>query len=185
MVIREKVVGHREFNKGTIDITDPCYDKETWCRLNNVPVKKGGYRLSVWMGNALGEDDIANLRETIQSVCKRELTQKDIDEELCDIKSRVFCIEIKLKGRKFALNSSKWKEIGSIGVDAGLAGFFPDKPDFDDSEWHIFCEKIFANKHNWYNDQYGFYCQSGYGDGGYAVSGIKEGEEYIALKICF
>ena len=185
MYLKEKIIGMREFGP-KIDVTDPCYDKDVWCRINGLKIKKTTYRMSIWKGSELAQEDIDELRDTIQSVYNRGLKQEDIDEELADIRSRVFCIEIKEKGRAFSLNSPKWKEIGTIGVDAGLAGFFPDKPNFSNDEWQKFVDEMYSSKRTEYkNDEYGFYSSSGYGDGGYPVYGIKEGDEYVALKICF
>lgn len=47
MNLRKKLVGKRVY--GTrVDITDPCYDSDTWCRINNVKIKAGEYTCRVW-----------------------------------------------------------------------------------------------------------------------------------------
>lgn len=78
-----------------------------------------------------------------------------------------------------------WK-IGSIGVDAGLAGFFENKPDYDNDQWEEFCQKV--NKpedHAWIFPE-GFFSSSGYGDGAYDVSARKIGDgRATALEIRF
>lgn len=75
------------------------------------------------------------------------------------------------------------KEIGSIGVDAGLAGFFHNKPDYTDGEWAAFCERV---RHGdvWLTKD-GFYSSSGYGDGCYGVYAYKQGGEITAIEIRF
>ena len=56
-----------------------------------------------------------------------------------------------------------------------MAGFFIDKPDFTDEEWNAFCDML-HNENAWMVD-YGFFSESGYGDGSYNVYvGHKDGE---------
>ena len=72
--------------------------------------------------------------------------------------------------------------IGTICVDAGLAGFFENKPDFTNDEWSHFCDLTFGNEtDNDFkvidncayvkngNNYKGFYTSSGEGDGNYHV----------------
>lgn len=66
--------------------------------------------------------------------------------------------------------------IGNIGVDAGMAGFFRDKPDYTDEEWYQFCSQFDHRKRYTGLDYgvvsesgYGVVSESGYGDGGYDV----------------
>jgi hypothetical protein len=73
--------------------------------------------------------------------------------------------------------------IGIIGVDAGLAGFFMNKPDYNDEEWDAFCESIHDGD-AWIKDE-GFFSSSGYGDGGYPVYAYKVDNEIVALEIRF
>ena len=37
----------RQFNN-TIDITDPSYEQDVWCRLNNIEIIPGEYTCSIW-----------------------------------------------------------------------------------------------------------------------------------------
>ena len=68
----------------------------------------------------------------------------------------------------------------SVGVDAGLCGFFVNKPDYDDAAWDEFCnmltrmdkkyEKDTGHRYrNVYHTDEGFFTSSGYGDGEYNV----------------
>jgi len=36
---------------GLIDITDPCYDKDVWCRINGVKVRRGTYNANYFIGD--------------------------------------------------------------------------------------------------------------------------------------
>ena len=62
--------------------------------------------------------------------------------------------------------------IADIGVDAGLAGFFNNKPDFNDEEWNDLCNQI--SKGDSWNLYNGVFAHSGYGDGSYPVYANKE-----------
>ncbi len=141
-----------------LDITDPCYDRDVWCRMNAVPVQSGEYTCYVW-------------RETF----------KDEFDGTPYTYRRVGVIGICLHGMIPPQRSMK--RIGSIGVDAGLAGFFYDKPDFSDAEWHDFCEQI-REGDAWLTDL-GFFSSSGFGDGGYDVYATKVEDEIVALEIRF
>lgn len=75
------------------------------------------------------------------------------------------------------------EEIGSIGVDAGLAGFFHNKPDYSDEEWGEFCDRV-RNGDAWLIED-GFYSSSGYGDGCYGVYAYKQDGAITALELRF
>lgn len=55
-----------------------------------------------------------------------------------------------------------WELIGNIGVDAGMAGFFRDKPDYTDEEWYQFCSQ-FDHRKRYTGLDYGVVSESGYG----------------------
>ena len=75
------------------------------------------------------------------------------------------------------------EKIGSIGVDAGLAGFFHNKPDYSDEAWSKFCDRI-RHGDAWLTED-GFYSSSGYGDGCYGVYAYKQDGEITALEVRF
>ena len=45
--MRKTKIGVMDFH-GSVDITDPCYDKDVWCRMNNVKISEGEYACYVW-----------------------------------------------------------------------------------------------------------------------------------------
>ena len=49
--MRKTKIGVMDFH-GSVDITDPCYDKDVWCRMNNVKISEGEYACYVWRHNA-------------------------------------------------------------------------------------------------------------------------------------
>lgn len=79
------------------------------------------------------------------------------------------------------------EEIGMVGVDAGLAGFFENKPNYTDEEWGEFCRRIYSTpKQAWIFSE-GFFSESGYGDGVYPVYAYKNNNsgQITALEIRF
>ena len=113
-----------------VDITDPCYDKDVWCRMT-VDCEPGEYKGYV----ELSDEGEWGIRVKSISIFK--------GDKICGIE------EMEL--------------IGEIGVDVGMAGFFNNKPDFNDEEWEYFCDKTHhGNAWNMYN---GIFSYSGYGDG--------------------
>ena len=43
-ISRDRVVGSIEFPDGLCNVTDPCYEKDTWCALYDVKIKPGMYK---------------------------------------------------------------------------------------------------------------------------------------------
>jgi hypothetical protein len=144
-----KNVGKIQFNNGYVDITDPCYDMDTWCRMNHKAIKQGIYNCFIKTGHPISDEGriagIAILHES--------------------------------NGDKWPTCGLKWEHYGIIGVDAGLAGFFEDKPDYEDKNWSAFCNFIYAKPRQSFfivNSNSpchvnGFFSDSGYGDGEYCV----------------
>lgn len=148
-------VGYQDF-KGSVDITDPCYKRDVWCRMNGVRIAEGRYLCVVW---------------------KNDSPADRFDE------GRILQIGIYHADRQVPGRESMEK-IGEIGVDAGLAGFFHDKPDFTDDEWGDFCDRIGCG--NVFLENNSFFTSSGYGDGVYPVYAAKNAAgEIVALEICF
>jgi len=145
--VTHKYIGTIDF-RGSVDITDPCYDRDVWCRMNDVKIKEGSYDCIAWYcGKCVG------------------------------------AIGIYLDGN-IPLRKSM-ELIGTIGVDARLAGFFHNKPDYDDDAWGDFCTRTYRNGGSAWIVEDGFYSISGYGDGEYDVRANKEDGEIVALEIRF
>lgn len=155
--MRRKIIGKKDFY-GSVDITDPCYDRDVWCRMNDVKIREGVYSCMVWHETDKGEYE---------------------GETYCY--ELVGIIGIYLNG--IIPPQKSMEEIGSIGVDAGLAGFFHNKPDYDENAWSNFCDRIRSG--DVWLDESGFYSTSGYGDGEYRVFAHKQDGEIDALEIRF
>lgn len=143
-IIETRYVGTLELND-KVDVTDPCYDKDVWCRAT-LECKPGTY---------YGYAEISDEGEWGKRVARLSIYKDDIRVPL----EEMACIN------------------ENIGVDAGLAGFFRDKPDFDDDEWMEFLHKS-GCANDWdiskplkriYSVNYGLFSESGYGDGCYGV----------------
>lgn len=153
------IIGYKTFGD-TIDITDPGYDHDVWCCKRGVKIVPGSYKCVAWEKNFPYEnqDDIR--------VCLAGIYHTDSDSD-----------------------DMIWspKPIGQIGVDAGLAGFFQNKPDYAEDEWDDFCSKLdyAAGKAAWIFPE-GFFTSSGFGDGCYYVyAAYNENDDIVALEIEF
>ena len=137
-----------------VDITDPCYDKDTWCRetVECVPGEYTGY---------VKISDEGRWGKRVASIAIYK------DDKVKDLYSMEY--------------------IGHIGVDAGLAGFFNDKPDFHNDKWMEFLEESGVFKadgeydysKNYYDCGYGLFSSSGYGDGEYDVYATPERDAFM------
>lgn len=63
-------VGVLNLEGGKIDITDPCYDNDVWCRINNVNVKPGKYNCYVKKDNSYRHQMIQEIRIVRQGSSK-------------------------------------------------------------------------------------------------------------------
>lgn len=133
--MRRKKIGVMDFH-GSVDITDPCYDKDVWCRMNDVKISDGEYTCNVWHHTDKG-------------------TYKDGTPY-----SYILVGAIGIYRNGDIPRQKDMEKIGSIGVDAGLAGFFHNKPDYSDEAWSKFCDRI-RHGDAWLTED-GFYSSSGY-----------------------
>ena len=104
-------------------------------------------------------------------------------------KTRIAAIEI--KHERYVSIKGYYQLHATIGVDAGLAGFFENKKDYSDEEWKLFCndlsieDKKDPTKKYYFKDN-GFFSQSGFGDGVYDVLIKKNTDgEIVQVKIKF
>lgn len=142
----------------TCDVTDPCYDKDVWCRTTLKDMEPGSY----------------------------DCYYKHLDDAFWG--NRIAAIRIIKEDKDDCLF---WDNAGEIGVDAGLAGFFNNKPDFNDNDWSALCDSLnFSEKivevRSFNGDEPdAFFTESGYGDGSYELSVAKnrDGKIYAAQVV--
>lgn len=165
MKLKFTLVGTIDIADDKIDITDPCYDKSTWCRTQK-PIVPGKYDCYAGVGGnkAWGK--------------------------------RVYALIILVSGLdldgKYDVQS-----VGTIGVDAGMAGFFVNKPDYSHDEWNQVCEYVFESdglkrpKKFLIVDENspfrckGFFSESGIGDGEYVLYAINQHNKTVGYKLEF
>ena len=145
--------------EGNICVTDPCYDKNIWCRVNDLDILPGIYN------------------------CYAAKNESEV---------RIAACAIVHKDYEHLVWSDNWAYGNNIGVDAGCAGFFENKPDFDHDAWKEICkymrERRAQNQETFFlenEDWHGFWTESGYGDGGYDFYKLEKNGKIVALKIVF
>lgn len=159
MKLKKELLGAHNFPE-FVDITDPCYDHDVWCRMNNVQISAGTYVCAIWKS-----------RHSYTYEGKRHYYR------------RVRILSIYKIGVSIPNDEDVWEEIGEIGVDAGLAGIFHSKPDYNDEQWADFCDQM-SHCESRICDE-GFVASSGDGDGCYPVYAYRKDGEIVALEIRF
>lgn len=156
--MKEKMMicGKRHFDATPVTVTDPCYSKGTWCTVDTT-IPEGDYRLGLWRTNHWYANDETKKHEYYTRV------------------SAAFILNEKVRIGDYIRGQLHHVEIGEAGVDAGVCGFYQNKPDYDDQSWYDFCNKI--KDRDYLITEEGFCTSSGWGDGGYDVYSLvnKEG----------
>lgn len=161
MVLYPRIVGTHCFDERPITATDPRYDAGTSYTIENINVKPGKYECVAWKGRLYYKDDNG----------KRKSYQ------------RVFKCGIYHINENFTGEEPKEK-IGEIGVDTGLAGFFQDKPNYDNEAYKDLHNR--THIHDYLIIDEGFLTSTGWGDGIYPVYAYRNSNgEIFALEIDF
>lgn len=143
---------------GPLMLSDPCYEKDTWCAIYQLPAKQG-----IW-----------------QSLIHLDYTP--------GWGKRVKTLFAFHTAHPINVETVAWTLLeGEVGVDSGQAGIFdenlfpdmPQKTDFYDQ-----CCDLTINKHAGVLP-FGVVAQSGLGDGGYEAFVVYEKKKIIAVKIEF
>lgn len=149
---------------GTVDVTDPCYNAEVWCR-KTLNVKKGVYNCYFYIG---GENDPWGKRVHVSRIVNNE------------------CIDIDKKEWLYI------DYIGVDAGLAGFFDQKSDYTDTEWTalcEYMDECEKTDGRRvylTTFDSGRDGYWTESGYGDGSYGIYGIKnEQGEWIALELRF
>ena len=143
-----------------VTVTDPCYDRDIRSQ-TDVKLPEGEY----------------------------ECYYDESDEGCWGV--RISRIAIVKKGCGFKLDSEVYSthNVGTAPVDAGLCGFFINKPDYDDEAWAKFCDDLEEidkdGCKNVYHTAEGFFTSSGYGDGEYEVLTLEDHHGVFGLMVIF
>ena len=114
-------VGDIIFDTGKISVTDPCYEVGSYGRMDNVKIRPGKYHCYAYVGN---DKDWGKRVWINQIICA------DSDAEAY--------------AESLILQKKRFTRIGSIGVDAGLAGYLSSDTDLNaDSKWNAICDSMF------------------------------------------
>lgn len=194
---------------GKLDVTDPCYKRDVWCRLNDIAVKPGCYECCVYYGENYNEKELIGEELLWDEFNKGESFEKFLEKNRSDIRNRCFAIMLVHSDKDFNVPVSldEWKQIGEIGVDSGLAGFIlsdhlpPENASDRNQWWSDFIERTSTDEKEPYIDEevddkpryqcfhvwsdLGFFASTGYGDGCYAVYAYYENDTIVALRIEF
>ena len=166
-------LGKFKVESGVVRVSDPCYDRKTWCAGTIDGVKKGE-----WVAEAISfnEGEWGN---------------------------RIGYLIAFHKDYKFDIDKTREVANFQVGVDSGQAGIYDDKYFKDDKVFAKFTNKdrkydqIICPEDVWYSwncDKtlvkpsagiipFGCVSSSGYGDGGYECSFIKEEGKVVAIVI--
>lgn len=140
----------------TCDITDPCYTKDVWCRHTAEPMLPGRYHCYAKIEDCEEWGD----RTTASWIIHEDYDFGDIEEIL----------------------TFNYEEATECGVDTGMLGYFDNKPDFTDRQWHDFCKSgigIPTVANGAFDGRDGFYTPSGYGDGIYIPLILRNDHEQV------
>lgn len=184
-------------SSGKVVVTDPCYDKDTWCNKKLDNVAKGWWCANVTQakvngfGNRICEIEAELVkRPSNYSINKKEGVLIHTERILKDIQNK----------------DDEWELVDcGIGVDSGQAGFF-DLEHFKEEgivpeelkksinklgfiepneQWYgMSCVKTLSTA-GWGIIPFGAVSRSGYGDGAYSLYIKKFLDEIIAMKIVF
>lgn len=153
MAKTQRILGTVTFNSNKIDVTDPCYDQDVWCRAS-LDIEPGEYEYQAIIRNC------------------------------GDWGNRVASLKL-FKPNASGVVARTLKVAATIGVDAGLAGFFENKPDYTDEQWSAICDFLFTEEKRGPTVEKAcldnpFACEgicvaSGYGDGEYNVYVLVDG----------
>lgn len=154
------IKGNVYFSGHRVDITDPCYDNDVVCRLT-APIEPGKY----------------------EYVIQKQLFNP-VKDPLAGFIASLAIINSEAKAACNDETTFRSFFYGVIGVDAGLAGFFEDKPDYSDEEWGEICDYLKAKDYAEANLDNPFKCNgiatsSGYGDGEYIVAQLRTEEGVV------
>lgn len=164
-ISKQAKVGEFEIKSGKVMVSDPCYNKKTWCQGTIDNIKKGK-----WIGEVVMSDE-GTWGNRVAYLIAYHNGCKNIDYE-----------------------SSNWIDKRfEVGVDSGQAGIF-DYNDFhggekgnddyeDRNSWYRKCCDLTCNGSCSGVIEGGIVSSSGCGDGGYKCRVIEEKGKVVAILI--
>lgn len=163
--VTEEKLGDMAISSGVVRISDPCYDKDTWCAGTIKNVKTGVWKTST----VLSDEGEWGVRNAV--LMAHHSDHPAVSTSLSWKKKRI-----------------------DVGVDSGQAGIFDDayykggEDDYGEDGWYDDNCNISLNaKHSAgvLPDNMGVVSSSGYGDGSYDCYVMLDGKKVVAIKIDF
>ena len=178
-------IGEVLFVDGLVDVSDPCYDRGTWCARYDVKVKPGKYCAfidevdfpSTW------EYQDGDEKYYPEAVPGKKFTMHDIRV----VTLTIFNSEYVRQYLNKEYNCYKLSD--NIGVDAGLCGFYSHLPEsLSDDEWNKLVDNLEENSNHNVCDCHhlnGVTVSSGFGDGVYKVYKLTVDRKVVGLQLVF
>ena len=156
----EKIIGIAEFGE-KVDVTDPCYGRDVWCRMNDVQIKPGEYEC---FADILSDDQTGGWGEMVARIGIRLVgSGAQVFDHLGEIG-----VDAGLAGfyrAKPDFTNDEWIEFCAIAHE---------------------CPTIHLHDGEFGGRLNGFTASSGYGDGSYPVYAARnKGGDIVALEIHF
>lgn len=171
----DKLIGQIDLFDGLVDVTDPCYERDTWCAVFDLRVLPGKYNCFIDVANfpyekehdATGETEVDDDKRIMSLTILHESYGKDLRAALIDFEPEVEA---------------------EVGVDAGLCGFYSHKRDFaEETEWDNFWKNLARYEGRDCDVKVnGVTVSSGFGDGYYPVYKLTNNNgEITGLRLDF
>ena len=146
---------------GKVVVSDPCYDRDVWCMVDDLAVKPGRYK--TW--SVLSDESSWGMRVAALVLIHEDFTEDDLKNW-----KSIEC---------------------SIGVDSGQCGIFDDsiypqkkEPQKFESFYKECCDITLSDKSaGIMKNGKGVVSSSGYGDGTYELFAVIRKGEYVALTL--
>jgi len=178
-------IGTFHVNGTEIRVSDPSYNKDTWCNTVLKNMKSGNYEVYIShkdCGDWGSRVDMLLIRSK-RSPYKNLAAYAAADRVFVDEEDDTICW------------MEPWKREAEIGVDSGMAGFFDEETVFSEDAFKDYPDIETPCDSKWYSNilallsdadagvfRSGAVSSSGYGDGGYDVFVLRniKGEGHMA-----
>jgi len=171
MDFEQRHIGSIDIEDGMVDITDPCYDRDTWCRINDAPVKPGKYDCFSVVG-----DDGWGPRPYRCRIQHESLGGGTVKNFEC---FGAVAVDAGVCG--FFSHKPNYKEDDQWGDVCGRLDAHNKRADVQDDAYRAYL----FHKEDAVMRCEAFFTESGMGDGYYEVYAAKKEGEIVALELRF
>ena len=176
-----------EVTSGALLLSDPCYNRGTWCAIYDLPATNGKWLTSIKeVDEGMWGNRIAELWAVNEAWA--------VNESLVETRNKQgVVLAADHSNIQEWMDGLPWVRIeGSVSVDSGQAGIFDNNipvgardGDVRTSFYEQVCD-LTLGQDGWgvWNNQ-GSVSRSGDGDGGYTAVGVYEDDKLVAVKIAY